>query len=145
MLPSGQQRPITSTHSLEVHLQQRGGVLVVPVLINERLPLDFIIDSGASDVSIPNDVVSTLMRTGTLTAVDFTGTQTYVLADGSKVPSQTFRIRSLKVGNLVLTNVAASVASANGSLLLGQSFLGRFKSWSIDNSRQFLILQPKPF
>jgi DNA invertase Pin-like site-specific DNA recombinase len=68
------------------------------------------------------------------------GERTYVLADGSKVPSQTFRIRSLKVGNQVLENVNGSIASVNGSLLLGQSFLGRFRSWSVDNSRHALLL-----
>ena len=117
----------------------------MPALINDKIPLDFVIDSGASDVTVPADVVSTLMRTGTLVSADFTGTQIYVLADGSHVPSQTFRIRSLRVGDLVLNNVAASVASAHGSLLLGQSFLGRFKSWSIDNDKKFLVLGPRTF
>jgi hypothetical protein len=127
--------------SLEVHLQKRGGVLLVPVLINDKIPLDFILDSGAADVSVPADVVLTLIRTGTLDEADFIGTKTYVLADGSEVPSQTFRIRSLKVGDRVLQNVTGSVASVNGSLLLGQSFLSRFKSWSIDNARQVLMLE----
>lgn len=134
-----------SPSTIEVNLDKQGGVLLVPVLINDKIPLDFVIDSGASDVTVPADVVSTLMRTGTLVPTDFTGTQMYVLADGSKVPSQTFRIRSLKVGDLVLNNVGASVASANGSLLLGQSFLGRFKSWSIDNTKQVLVLSPRTF
>jgi len=132
-----------SSSTFEVNLDKQGGVLLVPVLINDKIPLDFVIDSGASDVSVPADLVSTLIRTGTLVTADFTGTQLYVLADGSKVPSQTFRIRSLKVGDLVLNDVAASVASAKGSLLLGQSILGRFKSWSIDNVRQVLVLGPK--
>ena len=33
------------------------------------------------------------------------------------------------------------MASARGSLLLGQSFLGRFKSWSIDNAKHVLVLE----
>jgi len=134
-----------SSSTIEVNLDRQRGVLLVPVLINDKIPLDFVIDSGASDVTVPADVVSTLMRTGTLVPADFTGTQMYVLADGAKAPSQTFRIRSLKVGDLVLNNVAAGVASANGSLLLGQSFLGRFKSWSVDNAKQVLVLVPKTF
>jgi predicted aspartyl protease len=105
--------------------------------------LDFVVDSGAADVSIPADVVSTLMRTKTLKETDFLGEQTYVLADGSKVPSQTFVIRSLKVGNIVLENVNGSVASVHGSLLLGQSFLRRFKSWSVDNSKHALLLSER--
>jgi clan AA aspartic protease (TIGR02281 family) len=117
-----------------------GGTFVVPVLINKTITLNFVIDSGAADVSIPADVVMTLVRTGTLQHSDFIGTQTYRLADGSTVPSATFRIRSLTMGNLVIENVTGSVADVKGDLLLGQSFLGRFKSWSIDNARQALVL-----
>jgi clan AA aspartic protease (TIGR02281 family) len=127
--------------SIFVLLQKRGGTYEVPVLINNAIMLDFVIDSGASDVSVPADVVMTLMRTGTLGKTDFLGTQTYTLADGSTVPSPTFRIRSLTVGNKVVENVVASVAPPQGSLLLGQSFLNRFKSWSIDDDKKVLVLE----
>jgi aspartyl protease family protein len=83
----------------------------------------------------------TLMRTGTLRDEDFLGTQTYVLADGSTVPSKTFRIRSLKVGDKFIENVTGSMANVNGSLLLGQSFLSRFGRVSFDYNRQFLVLE----
>jgi clan AA aspartic protease (TIGR02281 family) len=117
------------------------GTYVVPVTINDAITLDFTVDSGASDVAIPIDVVKTLIRTGTIRDTDVIGKKTYVLADGSKVKSLTFRIRSLKVGDRVVQNVVGSVAPASGTLLLGQSFLGRFKSWSIDNSRHALVLE----
>jgi TPR repeat protein/predicted aspartyl protease len=123
-----------------VPMQMEGGTYVVPVLINDAITLNFVVDSGAADVAIPADVVMTLMRTGTLKESDFLGEKTYILADGSKVPSQTFRIRSLKVGNKILENVTGSVATVQGSLLLGQSFLSRFKSWSIDNAKHALLL-----
>jgi hypothetical protein len=76
-----------------------------------------------------------------VTDEDFLGKQTYVLADGSKVPSQQFRIRSLKVGNKAIENVVASIASVNATILLGQSFLSKFKSWSVDNEKHTLILR----
>ena len=82
-----------------------------------------------------------LVRTGTLTSDDFLGSQTYTLADGSTTPSQRFVIRSLRVGDRVLENVTGSIAPVQGSLLLGQSFLSRFNSWSFDNQRQVLILK----
>ena len=109
--------------------------------INGKITLDFTIDSGAADVSIPADVVMTLVRTGSLTDDDFLGKRTYTMADGSTVPSTIFRIRSLRVGNKILENVTASIASVNGQLLLGQSFLARFRSWSINNQRGVLILE----
>ncbi len=124
-----------------VPMQKDGETYVVPVLINTSITLKFVVDSGASDVTIPSDVVTTLMRMGALMESDFLDTKTYVLADGSKVPSRTFRIRSLKVGDTVVENVTGSVAPAQGSLLLGQSFLGHFKSWSIDNTKHALVLE----
>jgi clan AA aspartic protease (TIGR02281 family) len=124
-----------------VSLQKRGGTFVVPVTINNTLQLPFTIDSGASDVSIPADVVLTLIRAGTIGNTDFLGKQTYTLADGSVLPSLTFRIRSLRVGDQVLENVTGSVAPSSGALLLGQSFLSRFRSWSIDNRRMVLVLE----
>jgi hypothetical protein len=123
-----------------IAMQRLSGTYIVPVSINGRLSLDFVVDSGAADVSIPADVVLTLMRTGTIQGNDFVGTQRYRLADGSVVPSMTFRIRTLEVGGHEVRNVLGSVAPVSGTLLLGQSFLGRFKSWSIDNHRHVLVL-----
>jgi hypothetical protein len=124
-----------------IRMERSGGVYVVPVRFNDIITLNAIIDSGASDVSIPADIVLTLMRTKTVTQDDFLGNQTYVLADGSKVPSQQFRIHSLKVGNRTVENVVASIASVNATILLGQSFLGKFRTWSVDNEQHTLILR----
>src|ERR1700722_12360526 len=132
--------PVHRSQQAIVPMVSDGGTFAVPVTINNQLTLKFVVDSGASDVSVPTDVVSTLVRTGTITDADFLGSQTYKLADGSTVPSQRFQIRSLKVGSRTLENVTASIAPIAGQLLLGQSFLRRFESWSIDNGRSALIL-----
>jgi clan AA aspartic protease (TIGR02281 family) len=124
----------------EISLKTAGGAFLVPVTINGSLLLDFTIDSGASDVSIPADVVMNLIRSGTLSQSDFLGTRTYRMANGATVPSETFRIRALKVGDREIRDVLGSVTSVKGIPLLGQSFLRRFKSWSINNERQVLVL-----
>jgi clan AA aspartic protease (TIGR02281 family) len=126
---------------IDVPMVRSGGTYGVPVLINKAITLDFVLDSGASDVSIPSDVFGTLVRTGTITKDDIIGSDTYTLADGSRKKSTTFRIRSLKVGPVTLENVKGSVAEDTGPLLLGMSFLSRFKSWSVDNERHVLILK----
>lgn len=123
-----------------IMMQRQVGIFVIPVTINNAITLGFILDSGASDVSIPADVVKTLIRTGTIQGTDFLGSKHYRLADGSVVPNATFRIRTLKVGERQIENIEGSVASVDSPLLLGQSFLGRFKSWSVDNQRHMLIL-----
>lgn len=136
--------PTRGSDQAVVPMVSDGGTFAVAVTINNQLTLKFVVDSGASDVSIPTDVVSTLVRTGTITDADFLGSRTYKLADGSTVPSQRFLIRSLRVGNRTLENVTASIAPIAGQLLLGQSFLRRFRSWSIDNGQSALILNGDP-
>jgi clan AA aspartic protease (TIGR02281 family) len=127
-------------HSESIPLVRDHGTLEVPAVINGKISLNFTIDSGASDVSIPENVFLSLTRTGTVSAQDLLGKQPYRLADGSTRVSQRFRIRSLRVGTLELRDVRASVVPSAGALLLGQSFLSRLKSWSIDNERQLLVL-----
>jgi tetratricopeptide (TPR) repeat protein len=124
-----------------IKMEQMGGVFVVPVRFNEVITLNAIVDSGAAEVSVPLDIVLTLMRANTISASDFLGERTYVLADGSKVPSHQFRIRSLKVGSKTIRNVVATVASSKADILLGQSFLSKFKSWSVDNEEHALLLR----
>lgn len=128
----------------EVPLEADGGTFLIPVTVNDTISLKFTIDSGAADVTIPSDVASTLVRAGTISAEDYVGSQTFVLADGSEIPSPEFKIRSLRVGNVVLHDVVASITGANGSLLLGQTFLRQLRSWSIDNNRHVLSLEVAP-
>jgi predicted aspartyl protease len=137
---AGTSSQVSNGHS-EIALQKDGGTFAVPVTINDALTLNFAVDSGATDVSIPADVVLTLMRSGTIDQGDFLGNRIYVLADGSTVPSPIFRIRALRVGDREVRNVVANIAPVNGALLLGQSFLSHFASWSIDNRRGVLVLE----
>ncbi len=82
-------------------------------------------------MNIPADVASTLVRSGTIAEGDFIGDQTFMLADGSTVPSALFRIRSLKIGTLELHAVVGLIGSAKGPLSLGQSFLTRLTTWDL--------------
>ena len=122
-------------------LQARNGTHVVPVEINGAMTLDFIVDSGAAVVAVPEGVFSTLKHAGTIQEADFLGQEGFILADGSTGKWNTFTIRSLKIGNIVLQNVTCVITPSEGPLLLGQSFLKRFKSWSIDNSKHELLLE----
>jgi clan AA aspartic protease (TIGR02281 family) len=129
-------RPATE----DITLKKVGGVYVVAVRINQTITLDFIVDSGASDVLIPADVAMTLARAGTIASGDFIGDREYQTADGSTLKSSRFILRELRVGTQVVQNVVASIGSVRGEPLLGQSFLAHFRSWSIDNDRHVIVL-----
>src|SRR5215472_11728564 len=106
-----------------IPLIKKGGVYEVPVEVNGVITLNFILDTGASEVNIPADVALTLYRAGTIKDADFLPGQTYRLADGSTVKSSRFILKSLKIGKSRVTNVPASIGNISSSLLLGQSFL----------------------
>jgi clan AA aspartic protease (TIGR02281 family) len=127
-----------------VPLKSVAGTFLHPVQINHQMTLDFTLDTGASDVSIPSGVFSTLVQAGTVENSDLMGEQIYQLADGSTQRARRFRIRSLQVGSLELHDVTAHVTPDPGVLLLGQSFLSRIKLWSIDNATHRLLLIEEP-
>lgn len=139
--------PVTSSAVVEaepkdeVRLQPYGGVFAVPVVINRAISIPFVLDTGATEVQLPAEVVLTLIRTGTLSEGDFIGASSYVLANGSTLRSPRFNIREMRVGEHVVRNVAASVGPAVSSeALLGQSFLSKLPSWTLDNRRHVLVL-----
>ncbi len=127
----------------QVLLKRGRGVMYVPVLLNGSVIVEnFVVDSGATHVVITRQVATELIARGKLKRSDYRGQGFAVLADGSRVPSQMIILRSLTVGGRELRDVTAVITNGDGaSLLLGQSFLKRFKSWSIDNRRGVLKLE----
>jgi clan AA aspartic protease (TIGR02281 family) len=123
-----------------VAVEPHAGAFVVPVVLNGVLTAKFIVDSGAADVSITEDMVSALMKSGTMTGADLLGSKTYMLADGTMHQGKIYRMASIRIGGMVMENVTVRIAAGKSSLLLGQSFLRRLKSWSMDNARQVLII-----
>ena len=117
------------------------GIYQIPVEVNGVLKISFILDSGASDVSISPDIALTLIKTGTITQSDFIGVQEYVFANGSKATSNVFILKEIKIGDLVIKNVRASISnSINSPMLLGQSVLQQLGKFTIDNKRHILSI-----
>lgn len=117
----------------EVKMTKSGGVYSIPVLINDVLRIKFVLDSGAADVSISQDVFFTLIKTETIKKRDWLPGEQYRLADGSIAQSDRFNIRTLKIGNRILKNVACSISnSTDAPMLLGQSALEQLGSYTFD-------------
>ncbi len=113
--------------------QRMGGVFVLPATVNGTSTAYFIVDSGAANVQIPEELAEELKRNGTLTEADSLGQRRFTLADGSGLQQRIVRLRSIKIGERTMENVMASVSPAHSRALLGQSFLRRLSSWKIDN------------
>ena len=126
----------------EISLIFENNIYKLPVKLNNNLTLDFILDLGASDVSISQDVFSVLVKTGSITETDFIGDQTYQLADGTTTKSKVFNLRSLKIGGIEIQNVRTSISnSIKSPLLLGQSALIKLGKYKIDNTKSVLTIE----
>ena len=110
-----------------------GGVFVLPAIVNGTSTAYFIVDSGAANVQIPEELAEEMKRSGTLVETDSLGQRRFTLADGSGLQQRIVRLRSIKIGDRTMENVMASVSPARSRALLGQSFLRRLSSWKIDN------------
>ena len=134
--------PNMNKNNNEVAVKKVGGVYSLPVELNGVLKINFIFDSGASDVSISPDVALILLKGETIKDSDWLQGAYYKFADGSIAKSKRFNLKSLKIGNKVVRNVSCSISnSIDSPMLLGQSVLNKFGKYTFDNKRQLLIFE----
>jgi clan AA aspartic protease (TIGR02281 family) len=123
---------------VEIPFTKSGGVTKVDCTIN-KLPLNFIFDTGASDVTISQVEANFMYKNGYLSSKDIIGKQHYQTADGSISVGTTIVLREIYFGGLTLKDVRASVvATQNAPLLLGQTVLQRLGKIEIDNTQRIL-------
>lgn len=125
-----------------IPLNSEGGVNTIPVEVN-GVTMNFIFDTGASDITISSVEAAFLIKQGSISSEDVIGEQIYQTADGSINVGLKIRLRTVKIGPSELKNVEASIIDNDRApLLLGQSALQRFGSFSIDNTNHQVIFNP---
>lgn len=128
---------------VEVPFTAANGVTKVDCTIN-GLPLNFVFDTGASDVTISQTEANFMYKNGYLNQKDVIGKQRYQTADGNISVGTTFMINHINFGGLELTGVRASVvANQKAPLLLGQTILQRLGKIEIDNEKKVLKITTK--
>ena len=129
--------------TVEVPFTKDGGVCKVKCQIN-GLPLHFIFDTGASDVSISSVEATFMLKNDYLKPSDITGKQNYMNANGDITEGTVINLRKVNFGGLELTNIKASVVkNQSAPLLLGQSVLIRLGRIEIDNASKVLKITYK--
>jgi clan AA aspartic protease (TIGR02281 family) len=124
-----------------VKFQRANGVFVLPATLNGTTQSFFVVDSGASNVQIPQEVADSLASAGTLGQSDFLGERRYVLANGGGLLQRVIRLRSIQIGNRTMENVLAAVGPPHSQALLGESVLRRLNWWKIDNVENAIELE----
>ncbi|MBF0614735.1 MAG: clan AA aspartic protease [Magnetococcales bacterium] len=112
----------------------------IPAMINQRMTVDFLIDTGANLVTVPSDLIDKLTIQGALRAEDWLGTAKATLADGSSAQHPVARLDSLRIGSRVLRNVTVAVTPAKATPLLGTSALEQLGAWRVDLAKRQLLI-----
>lgn len=120
-----------------------GGTYEVPCEVN-GLPLKFIFDTGASDVTLSSVEADFMLKNDYLAARDLRGSRRYLTASGSICDGALVCLKEVKVGDVTLKNIEASVVkNQQAPLLLGQSALEHLGTITIDNKASKLIITSK--
>ncbi len=123
---------------VEIPFTKTGGVTKVDCTIN-NLPLNFIFDTGASDVTISQVEANFMYKNGYLDSRDVIGKKNYQVATGAIAVGTTIILKEIEFGGLILRDVRASVVETqNAPLLLGQTVLQRLGKIEIDNTQRIL-------
>lgn len=127
----------------EIPFTQKSGVCKVKCAIN-GLPLHFIFDTGATDVSISSVEATFMAKNDFLSSSDIIGKQNYQTADGNITEGTVINLKDVKLGSLHLNNIKASVVRNQAApLLLGQSVLSKLGKIEIDNTKKVLRITHK--
>jgi len=124
-----------------IEMRNANGVYMVPCKIN-GVEMEFIFDTGASDITMSVTEAMFLYKQGKLTKDDFIGSQQYQIADGSIHEGAIVILKIVQIGDRKLQNVKASIMdNMQAPLLLGQSALAKFGKISIDYTHSQIIFE----
>ena len=132
---------VNVTVQVVLTMQKEGGVYTIPCKVNGK-PLKFIFDTGASSICISPAEATVLYRQGTLSDDDIIDKEYFQDATGTISEGTKINLRTVKVGDIILNNVKATVIdNADAPLLLGQSVLENFGTIEIDNYNNVIIFK----
>lgn len=124
----------------EIPFKREEGVTKVQCSIN-GLPLHFVFDTGAGDVTMSLVEANFMLKNGYLKRSDIKGSARYIDANGDVSEGTVINLRHINFGGVELENVRASVVrNQRAPLLLGQSVLSRLGKIEIDNPGSRLII-----
>lgn len=132
---------IQKYQTVTIPMKSRGsGTYEVSCKVND-LKLNFIFDTGASDISISQTEALFMLKNEYLSEADIRGKESYMDANGDITVGTKIMLKKVEIGGLVLKNVSASVVNnKNAPLLFGQSALSKYGKIIIDNKKSEITI-----
>lgn len=122
-----------------VEMEQQGGIYYLQGKVN-GLPLKFIFDTGASNVSLSLAEALFMLKNGYLDPNDIKGVSYAQIANGDIVENTEVLLKSIEIGGITISNVKALIShNLDAPLLLGQSAIQKLGPIQLD--KNMLIIQ----
>lgn len=129
----------TTIQRIGIKMEESGGVFTIPCYVN-GVKMNFIFDTGASNVCISLTEALFLSKNGYLNDDDIIGTGYTQVADGSIVENMEINLHSIEIGGVMVTDVRAIVTkSINAPLLLGQSAIQKLGRIEMEGDSIFIF------
>jgi len=116
----------------------KSGLNELEISIGEKTVKGYI-DSGASHIVIPLYLLDDLVTLGYINSdrkISYAS-----IANGDIIATYTHEAPIVIVGNSKFENITISAIDSDIDILIGQSLLGKFNNWKIDNLRSELIIE----
>lgn len=115
------------------------GMSYVKVKIGSQI-LVWLLDTGASDMLISNEIETILKKENVLTDQNYIGSSEYEMANGSIEICRKYKVSDIRIGNYYVNNIVVAVSDNAKRILVGRSLLNKFSSWKLNNTDNTLII-----
>jgi clan AA aspartic protease (TIGR02281 family) len=135
--PAGRERPQAAAGGVvRIPFERAGSLMRVDAVVNDELTVPFLVDTGASGVSLSADVADRLgIR------IDERTPRTWVRTANGLIDRPLVEIRSVQIGEARVESLLATVNPSLEIGLLGGAFLNNFV-YSVDAAAGMLSLAP---
>ncbi len=123
-----------------IKMKRDGGISIIPCKVN-GLKLNFIFDTGASDVSLSMTEATFMLKNEYLSVNDIIGSNKFTDATGNINEGVIVNINEIEIAGLKLYNVKATIVkNDNAPILLGQSAIGKLGKIQLDLEQNTLTI-----
>jgi len=127
---------------ITITMQRKGNVYYVPGKVN-GLSLEFIFDTGASNVCLSLTEAYFMLKNGYLKESDLGDTSYSQIANGQIVENMNVNLKEIEIGGITLHNISAVIVkNLDAPLLLGQSAIQKLGPIQLSGNR-LIISQGK--
>ncbi|MBT8243919.1 MAG: retroviral-like aspartic protease family protein [Winogradskyella sp.] len=118
-----------------IEMKYENGIYTIPCKVN-GVPMKFIFDTGASDVSISLTEAKFLIKQGLLSDNDVKGKIKYKIANGEIEEGTKINLKEINIDGFILKDVEASIVhQLDAPLLLGQSSISKLGTFQLDGNK----------